>query len=54
MSIIIPMATKKSAIAVELGRRGGAATLKKHGKKKLLEWAKRGADARRKPVHKSV
>ena len=47
------MAKTKSAIAVELGRRGGSKTLKKYGKKQLLIWAKRGAEARRKAVDKS-
>ena len=39
---------QKLPAAQELGRRGGMATLKKHGKKKMTEWGKTGGRPRKK------
>lgn len=43
---------KKDKAAVSLGRRGGLATLKKHGKKQLKEWGKLGGKPKKTPVDK--
>ena len=37
---------KANQAAVELGRLGGLARARKHGRKKLSEWARRAAKAR--------
>jgi general stress protein YciG len=36
------MAKNKPLTITEVGRRGGLATLKKHGRKKMREWGKLG------------
>lgn len=38
---------KKELTISEVARKGGMSTLKKYGKEKMLEWSKKGNEARR-------